>query len=109
MKKFVAAILLATSALAAHAEPELRSLSTVCGSREDMLNTLNNYKEAPIMASMNKEAGMMLWLFVNLETGTSSWVAQVIKTHEWCMLGVGTEVILPPNSPLSTGTKIIFK
>ena len=109
MKKLLAAILLATGTLAAHADPELRSLSTVCGSREEMVNTLKYYQESPVMAAMNKEAGMMIWLFANMETGTSSWVAQVIKTNEWCMLGVGTEVILPPNSPLSIGTKIIFK
>ena len=108
MNKLLASFLLLTSMLA-HAEPEMRSLTTVCGSREEMLNTLKNYHEEPIMASMNKEAGMMLWLFANMETGTSSWVAQVIKTNEWCMMGIGTEVILPPNSPLSTGTKIIFK
>ena len=108
MNKLLASILLIASVIA-HAEPELRSLSTVCGSQDDMLNTLKNYKEIPIMASINKEAGMMLWLFANMETGTSSWVAQVLKTNEWCMMGIGTDVILPPNSPLSTGTKIIFK
>ena len=112
MKKLLAAILLATSTLAAHAEPELRSLSVVCGSQEEMATTLEVYQEVPYIVGVNKEAGLLLSLWVNMKTGTSSWVTKITATNEFCMIGTGTEVIIPKGSPLQdvpVGTRIIFK
>ena len=112
MKKLVAAILLATCGLAVHAEAELRSLSVVCGSPEEMAKTLEAYQEVPFIVGVNKEAGLLLSLWVNLKTGTSSWVTKIIATNEFCMMGTGTQVIIPKESPLQevpTGTRVIFK
>jgi hypothetical protein len=47
-----------------------------------------------------------------MKTGTSSWVTKLTATNEFCMIGVGTEVIIPKDSPLQdvpVGTRIIFK
>jgi hypothetical protein len=112
MKKLLAAILLATCGSAANAKAELRSLSVVCGSQEEMAATLEVYQEVPYIVGVNKEAGTMLSLWVNMTTGTSSWVTKIMATNEFCMMGVGTEVIIPKGSPLQdvpVGTRIIFK
>jgi hypothetical protein len=55
---------------------------------------------------------MLFSLWVNKKTGTSSWVAKEMSTNEFCMIGVGTEIIVPKDSPLQdvpVGTRIIFK
>ncbi len=111
MNKLLASILLATS-VTAYAEKELRSLSVVCGSQEEMASTLEAYQEVPYIVGVNKESGLLLSLWVNMKTGTSSWVSKIVATNEYCMMGIGTEVIIPKDSPLQeipVGTRIIFK
>jgi hypothetical protein len=111
MKIILAAILLSISVLA-QAESELRSLSVICGTQEEMAATLKAYQEVPYIVGVNKEAGLLLSLWVNMTTGTSSWVAKIIATNEFCMIGTGTELIIPKDSPLQEvpiGTRVIFK
>ena len=111
MKTFMAAILLATS-LTAQADLSEKSINLICGSQADIEKTVDTYKETAVMIGLNKEAGIANWLFVNMEKGTSSWIAQLIASNEWCMLGVGTQVVVPEGSPLSdipVGTRIKFK
>ena len=111
MKTILAAILLATS-LAAHADLSEKSIKLVCGNQADIEKTVDAYKETAVMIGLNKEAGIANWLFVNMEKGTSSWIAQLIASDEWCMLGVGTQVVVPEGSPLvdtPVGTRIKFK
>ena len=110
MKTFMAATLLATS-FAAQAVTE-RNMKVVCGSQEEMAATLEVYQEIPYIVGVNKESGTLLSLWVNMKTGTSSWVTKLVATNEFCMIGVGTEVIVPKESPLQdvpVGTRIIFK
>ena len=110
MKTFMAATLLATS-FAAQAVTE-RNMKVVCGSQEEMAATLEVYQEIPYIGGVNKESGVFLSLWVNMKTGTSSWVTKLMATNEYCMIGVGTEVIVPKESPLQdvpVGTRIIFK
>jgi hypothetical protein len=110
MKTFMAATLLATS-FAAQAVTE-RNMKVVCGSQEEMAATLEVYQEIPYIVGVNKESGVFLSLWVNMKTGTSSWVTKLMATNEYCMIGVGTEVIVPKESPLQdvpVGTRIIFK
>ena len=110
MKTFMAATLLATT-FAAQAVTN-RDLKVVCGSQEEMAATLEVYQEIPYLVGVNKESGMLFSLWVNTKTGTSSWVAKLMSTNEFCMMGVGTEVIIPKDSPLQqvpVGTRIIFK
>jgi len=111
MKTFMAAILLATVATKTHAVTE-RNMKVVCGTQEEMAATLEVYQEVPYIVGVSKESGTMLSLWVNMTTGTSSWVTKITATNEFCMMGVGTEVIIPKDSPLQqvpVGTRIIFK
>jgi len=110
MKTFVAAILLAT-VVNAQAVTN-RDMKVVCGTQEEMAATLEVYQEIPYLVGINKESGMFFSLWVNMKTGTSSWIAKLVSTNEFCMIGVGTEVIVPKDSPLQeapVGTRIIFK
>ena len=110
MKTFMAAILLATT-VTAQAVTE-RNMKVVCGSQEEMAATLEVYQEIPYIVGVNKESGVILSLWVNMKTGTSSWVTKLMATNEYCMIGVGAEVIIPKESPLQevpVGTRIIFK
>jgi hypothetical protein len=110
MKTFMAAILLATVATT-QAVTE-RNMKVICGTQEEMAATLEVYQEIPYLVGVNKESGTMLSLWVNMKTGTSSWVTKIMATNEFCMMGVGTEVIVPKESPLQevpVGTRVIFK
>lgn len=106
----MAAILLATT-VTAQAVTE-KNMKIVCGSQEEMAATLEVYQEIPYIVGVNKESGMVLSLWVNMKTGTSSWVTKLVATNEFCMMGVGTQVVIPEGSPLQdvpVGTRIIFK
>ena len=106
----MAAILLATVATT-QAVTE-RDVKVICGTQEEMAVTLEVYQEIPYLVGVNKESGTMLSLWVNMKTGTSSWVTKIMATNEFCMMGVGTEVIVPKGSPLQdvpVGTRVIFK
>jgi hypothetical protein len=110
MKTFVAAILLATVVNAPAVTN--RDMKVVCGTPEEMAATLEVYQEIPYLVGVNKESRMLFSLWVNMTTGTSSWVTKLTDTNEFCMIGVGTEVIIPKDSPLQevpVGTRIIFK
>jgi hypothetical protein len=99
MNKLLAAILLITTALV-YAEPHQRSITVVCASKEEVKATVEKYGEEPIYVGINKENSVVTSLWVNLKTGTSSWVTQVLATGEWCMIAVGTEQFIPEDSPL---------
>lgn len=113
MKKLLAAILLATIALAATAEPRQRKIQTMCGSLEDVQLTMEKYGEKLVMASIAPNQQTINLLFVNFETQTSSWFVQDLETNEYCMLGIGDNIMIPKDSPLNTGTgigtKILYK
>ena len=106
MKTFLAAILLATLALAANAEPRQRKIQTMCGSLEDVQITMEKYGERLVMASIAPNQETINLLYVNFETQTSSWFVQDLQTNEYCMLGVGDNIMIPKDSPLNTGTGV---
>jgi hypothetical protein len=105
------AILLLLTATTVTAEPRTRTIRFMCGSFEDVQATMDKYGEKLIIASLapNKETVNMLW--VNLETQTSSWFVHDLKTNEYCMMGVGDNLLIPKESPLNSelGTKTTYK
>ena len=110
MKTFVAAILLATVVNAPAVTN--KDMKVVCGTQEEMAATLEVYQEVPYILGVNKESGVVLSLWVNMKTGTTSWVIKLVATNEYCMMGVGTQVVIPEDSPLQdvpVGTRVIFK
>ena len=106
MKTTLAAILLATTALAANADPRSRKIQVMCGSFEDVQITMEKYGEKLVMASVAPNQETVNLLFANFETQTSSWFIQDLASNEYCMMGVGDGMMIPKDSPLNTGTGI---
>jgi len=113
MKKIIAAILLATIASAATAEPRARKIQMMCGSYEDVAATMEQYGEKLIMATQAPNEQTVNLVYANFETETTSWFVHDLQTDEYCMVGVGKRIYIPDQSPLKKGTglgtRIIYK
>jgi len=106
MSKILAAILLATVAAAATAEPRTRQIKFMCGSFEDVEATMQKYNEKLVLVTQAPNEETVNLLYVNFETQTSSWFIEDLKTNEFCMVGVGKAIYIPDDSPLQKGTGI---
>lgn len=109
MKTLLAAILLATTALAAYAEPRPRKIQMMCGSFEDVEATMQKYDEKMVLATQAPNEETVNILYVNFETQTSSWFIHDLRTDEYCMVGVGKAVYIPDESELKKGTGVGLK
>lgn len=109
MHKLVAAILLATLATAAIAEPRSRKIQTMCGSLEDVEATMEKYGEKMVIATQAPNEQTVNMLYVNFETQTSSWFIHDLQNDEYCMIGVGKAVYIPDDSALEKGTGVGLK
>ena len=113
MNKILAAILLATIALVATAEPRSRQLQLMCGSFEDVEVTMEKYGEKLIMATQAPNEQTVNLVYANFETETTSWFVHDLTTDEYCIVGVGKRIYIPDNSPLKQGigigTRIQYK
>ena len=106
MKNLLAAILLATTASAAIAEPHSRQIRFMCGSFEDVEMTMEKYGEKLVIATQAPNEETVNLLYANFETQTTSWFVHDLKTDEYCMMGVGKAIHIPDESPLKQGTGI---
>ena len=106
MKTLLAAILLATIASAAIAEPRPRQIQLMCGSFEDVEVTMERYGEKMVLATQAPNEQTVNILYVNFETQTSSWFVHDLRTDEYCMSGVGKAVYIPDDSILKKGTGV---
>jgi hypothetical protein len=104
MKNLLAAILLATTALAATAEPRSRQIRFMCGSFEDVEITMEKYGEKLVMATQSPDQQTVNLVYANFETQTTSWFIHDLQTDEYCMLGVGDKIYIPDDSALNKGT-----
>lgn len=113
MKNILAAILLATIALAATAEPRPRKIQMMCGSFEDVEATMEKYGEKLIMATQAPNEQTVNLVYANFESETTSWFIHDLNTDEYCMVGVGKRIHIPDDSVLKKGigigTRIIYK
>ncbi len=113
MKTILAAILLATIASAANAEPRSRKLQSMCGSFEDVEATMEKYGEKLIMATQSPNEKTVNLVYANFETETTSWFIHDLNTDEYCMVGVGKRIYIPDDSVLNKGiglgTKTLYK
>jgi hypothetical protein len=113
MKNLLAAILLATIATAAIAEPRSRKIQVMCGSFEEVEITTEKYGEKLILATQSPGEQTVNLVYVNFDTQTTSWFIHDLQTDDYCMMGVGDKIFIPDNSPLDKkitfGTKIIYK
>jgi hypothetical protein len=114
MRALAAAILLATS-ITAQAELHEKTIKIVCGSAEDFSLTVKKYKETAVLYAASKQDLQQITygIYTNFVTGSSSWVAHVGETDEYCMIGTGDQIYIPDSSPLKdalpVGTRIIYK
>jgi hypothetical protein len=106
MNKFLAAILLATLALAATAQPRSRQIQLMCGSFEDVEKTMNQYGEKMIMATQAPNEQTVNLVYANFETETTSWFVHDLQTDEYCIVGVGKRIYIPDDSVLKKGTGV---
>jgi hypothetical protein len=113
MNKLLAAILLATFALAATAQPRSRQIQLMCGSFKDVEKTMEQYGEKMIMATQAPNEQTVNLVYANFETETTSWFVHDLNTDEYCMVGVGKRIYIPDDSVLKQGmgigTRIIYK
>ena len=113
MKNSLAAILLATLALAATAEPRTKKVQFVCASFEEVEMTVERYGEKMVMATQAPNERTVNILYANFETQTTSWVLHDLQTDEYCMIGVGKAIYIPDAKPTKEETdletKIIYK
>ena len=113
MKTIIAAILLATTAFAATAEPRSRQLQVMCGSFEDVQLTMEKYGEKLVMATQAPNEQTVNLVYANFETETTSWFVHDLNSDEYCMVGVGKRIYIPDTSPLKqgigVGTRIQYK
>lgn len=109
MNKFLAAILLATIASAATAQPRQRQVQLMCGSFEDVEKTMNQYGEKMIMATQAPNEQTINLVYANFETETTSWFVHDLQTDEYCMMGVGKRIYIPDDSVLKKGIGIGLK
>jgi spore coat protein U-like protein len=114
MKTLLAATLLAIAATAT-AEPHERTFKVMCGNAAEIRVTLDKYQEQTVLLAETLGAGnpaeeIVYSLWANHSTGTSSWLAQ-IGDDEYCMIGMGNNIVLPENSPLKelSGQKINYR
>ncbi len=103
MNKLLAAILLATFALAATAQPRSRQIQLMCGSFEDVEKTMEQYGEKLIMATQAPNEQSVNLVYANFETETTSWFVHDLRTDEYCMVGVGKRIYIPDDSVLKQG------
>ncbi len=106
MNKLLAAILLATIASAAIAEPRSRQIRFMCGSIEDVESTMQKYNEKLVIVTQAPNEETINLLYANFETQTTSWFIHDLTTNEYCMVGVGKAIYIPDESPLQKGTGI---
>lgn len=106
MKYALAAILLATLASAANAEPRERKIQLMCGSYEDVEATMEKYGEKLVMATQSPNEQTVNLLYANFETETTSWFIHDLNTDEYCMVGVGKRIYIPDESALKKGIGI---
>jgi hypothetical protein len=109
MNKLLAAILLATFALAATAQPRSRQIQLMCGSFEDVEKTMEQYGEKMIMATQAPNEQTVNLVYANFETETTSWFVHDLNTDEYCMVGVGKRIYIPDDSVLKKNIGIGLK
>ena len=113
MNKFFAAILLATIASAATAQPRSKQIQMMCGSFEDVEVTMEQYGEKLVMATQAPNERTVNLVYANFETETTSWFIHDLQTDEYCMVGVGKRIYIPDDSVLNkstgVGIRILYK
>jgi len=93
MKKFLAAVLF-LSMLSARADLSDKIVVVRCGSEKDIKAITGAYHEKPIVIATHKDDGIVIIVWANKQTQTSTWVVHIPSTGEYCTLASGTELLI---------------
>lgn len=106
MRKLLFTLMFVCSA--AVAELDRKDVSVVCGNKKDLDATLKKFNETPIIASYSKADNVAFALYGNIETGTTTWVAHLLGTDEYCSFGSGDTIAIHKNSILQPKASNFF-
>ena len=101
MKKLVAAVLF-LSTLSAQADLSEKIVAVRCGSEKDIKAITGVYNEKPIVIATHQTDGVVIIVWANKETQTSTWVVHLPGTGEYCTLASGTALLIVEQSKKGT-------
>lgn len=81
--------------LTAHAEVHEKQVTVKCAGEKDFKLMIEAYKETPIVMATNQEDGVILLVWANKKTETSTWIAHLPATGEYCTFGAGLTLSFP--------------
>jgi hypothetical protein len=93
MKKLTTAVLF-LSILAAQADIVKKIVAVQCGNADDIKAIIGFYDEQPIVVAKHQNDGVVIILWANRKTQTSTWVVHLPSTGEYCTLASGTELLI---------------
>jgi hypothetical protein len=96
MKKLFA--LLMFLSIAAHAEIHEKTVTVKCGDEKEFRSLVQAFKETPVVMAKNEEDNVVLIVWANRETKTSTWIAHLPATGEYCTFGAGSTLSIPKTS-----------
>ena len=96
MKKLLAILMFLS--IAAHAEIHEKTITVNCGDEKEFKLLVQAFKETPIVMATDEEDNVVLMVWANKETKTSTWIAYLPGTKEYCTVGSGTALSLPKRS-----------
>jgi len=98
MKKLFAILMFLT--ITAHAEIHEKTVTVKCGNEKEFRSLVKEFKETPVVMATNEVDNVVLIVWANKETRTSTWIAHLPTTGEYCTFGAGSTLSLPKTSQM---------
>jgi hypothetical protein len=96
MKKLFAILMFLS--IAAHAEIHEKTVTVKCGDEKEFRSLVQAFKETPVIMATNEVDNVVLIVWANKETKTSTWIAHLPATGEYCTFGAGSTLSIPKAS-----------
>ena len=93
MKKLFAILMFLS--ISAHAEIREKTVTVKCGDEKEFRSMIQAFKETPLVMASNEVDNVILIVWANKETKTSTWIAHLPLTGEYCTFGAGSTLSLP--------------
>ena len=81
--------------IAAHAEIHEKTVTVKCGDEKEFRSLVQTFKETPVIMATNEVDNVVLIVWANKETKTSTWIAHLPLTGEYCTFGAGSTLSIP--------------
>jgi hypothetical protein len=98
MKKLLAILMFLS--IVAHAEIREKTITVKCGDKKEFRSMIRAFKETPVVMATNEPDNVILIVWANKETQTSTWIAHLPSTGEYCTFGSGLTLRLPKTSQM---------